>query len=154
ATGTSSPLTVMGLVAGTSYTFTVTATNTVGTGPASSPSNAISTGLQPGAPTGIFAIGRDGSASVSFAPPSSDGGAAISRYTATASPGGASASGTGSPLVVTSLTNGTTYTFTVTATNANGTGPASSPSNAIVPIGLPEAPTGIGAVGGDGYATV
>jgi hypothetical protein len=34
---------------------------------------------------------------------------------------------------VTGLTNGTSYTFTVSATNATGTGPASTPSNAVTP---------------------
>ena len=41
ATGTASPITVTGLTNGTPYTFTVTATNTIGTGPASAASNTI-----------------------------------------------------------------------------------------------------------------
>ena len=43
ATGASSPLTVTGLTASTSYTFTVTATNAVGTSVASSASSSITT---------------------------------------------------------------------------------------------------------------
>lgn len=85
------------------------------------------------APTIGTAVAGDTSASVSFLPPASTGGAAITGYTVTASPGGASGTGTGSPVTVTGLTNGVAYTFTVTATNSIGTGSPSGASNSITP---------------------
>ena len=87
----------------------------------------------PGAPTKVTAVAGNGTATVSFAAPASDGGNAINSYTVTASPGGATAAGISSPITVGGLTNGTAYTFTVTATNTHGTGPASLPSNPVTP---------------------
>ena len=87
----------------------------------------------PGAPTGVAAVAGDTQATVSFDAPASAGGSAITGYTVTANPGGATASGAGSPLTVTGLTNGVAYTFTVTADNAAGTGAASTASNAVTP---------------------
>jgi hypothetical protein len=60
---------------------------------------------------------------VSFTPPASNGGSAITSYTATC--GAFSASGAASPITVTGLTNGTTYSCSAKATNAFGTGPSS-----------------------------
>jgi len=57
--------------------------------------------------------------------------------------GGQSANGSSSPITVGGLTNGHSYTFTVTATNANGTGPASAPSNAVVPTSSAPGPLAI-----------
>jgi len=101
---------------------------------------------EPGPPTGVTAVAGDGEAVVSFTAPASNGGSPISLYNVVASPDGAGASRSGSPITVSGLTNGTTYTFVVTATNAAGTGPASSPSNAVTPIG--KAAGGGGGAGG------
>ncbi len=87
----------------------------------------------PGAPRTVTAVGGNGTATVDFDAPVSDGGSAIYSYTVTASPGGATASGISSPITVSGLTNGTAYTLTVTATNNHGTGPASLPSNSVTP---------------------
>ncbi|QGS58109.1 Ig-like domain-containing protein [Shewanella algae] len=216
ASGAGSPLTVSGLSNGTDYSFTVSASNTAGTGPASSPSNTVtpkanqsisfnnpgaqsfgttptltataSSGLTPvfssnstgvctitasgtltfvttgicsidadqagdssynaaptvtqsftvnavvpGAPTSVNAVASEASATVSFSAPASTGGAAISSYTVTSTPGGLTASGAGSPLTVSGLSNGTDYSFTVSASNIAGTGPTSSPSNTVTP---------------------
>jgi hypothetical protein len=127
---------VTGLTNGTAYTFTVTATNSVGTGSASAASNSVvpsapAAATVPGAPVIGSATAGDEQISVAFSAPASNGGAAISSYTATC--GAASASGSVSPIVVTGLTNGTPYTCTVTATNSVGTGPASAASNTVTP---------------------
>jgi uncharacterized protein (TIGR02145 family) len=89
----------------------------------------------PDAPTigTATAVGAD-HATITYGAPGSNGGAAITSYTATSSPGGITGtvtqSGSGSITVI-GLTNGTAYTFTVTATNAAGSSVASAASNAV-----------------------
>ena len=137
--GSNSPLTVSGLI-GDSYTFTVTATNAAGTGPASSPSNAVTPVTPPAAPTIGTATPGNESATVSFTAPVSDGGSPITGFAVDASDltnaarGGQMAGGSVSPLTVSGLTDGDSYTFTVVAINAPGNGPASGPSNAVTPV--------------------
>ena len=136
ASGTVSPLTVSGLVNGTGYTFTVRAVNGIGTGAASAASNSVTPSAPatvPGAPVIGTATAGNAQATVTFTPPASNGGSAITSYTVTANPGGRTASGTGSPLTVTGLTNGTAYTFSVRATNVAGMGGASAASNSVTP---------------------
>lgn len=85
----------------------------------------------PDAPRTPMASGANTAATVTFSPPLYDGGSPITGYTVTSNPGGIVVSGAGSPIMVTGLTNGTTYTFTVVATNAIGD---STPSVATDPI--------------------
>ncbi|HET8892833.1 MAG TPA: fibronectin type III domain-containing protein [Gaiellaceae bacterium] len=154
ASGSSSPITVSGLSNGASYTFTVAATNSVGTGSASSASGAVTPAGLPGAPSSVSAVAGDGKAVVSFATPSSNGGAAITSYTVTASPGGATTTSGTSPITISGLSNGTSYSFTVAATNSVGTGSASPVSGAVTPAGLPGVPSAVTAVASDGKAAV
>ena len=94
----------------------------------------------PGAPTiGTAASGSAGSgqATVTFAAPASNGGAAITGYTVTSAPAGGTDSNAGTTAlshIVTGLTNGTAYTFTVKATNSVGTGAASAASNSVATV--------------------
>jgi hypothetical protein len=97
----------------------------------------------PGAPTIGTATAGHGQASVAFGAPADDGGAAIGSYTVAATDltdparGGHTASGTTTPITVTGLTNGDSYTFTVTATSF-APGPPSASSNAVTPQPLPK----------------
>jgi Domain of unknown function (DUF4082)/Bacterial Ig domain/Fibronectin type III domain/Lysyl oxidase len=137
--------TINGLTGGTSYTFTVQASNSAGSGPTSAPSNAVTptAPTAPSAPTEVQATAGNGSATVTWTAPA-NGGSPITSYTVTPYNGSTAQPATtvtGSPpatsTTINGLTNGTSYTFTVTATNTIGAGPSSSPSNAVTPSAPP-----------------
>lgn len=87
----------------------------------------------PDAPQYVTAVAGDGEATVGFSPPANNGGSPITEYTVTSEPEGITKKGSTSPIKVTGLTNGQSYTFTVTAKNALGTSEASAPSNNVTP---------------------
>ena len=129
---------VGGLTPGVGYTFKVAATTSVGTGAVSTLSNPVTLTTVPGAPTNVAATAGNRSASLTWAAPASNGGAAITGYVVTPIVNGVAGTpiATGSTVTsytASSLTNGTSYTFTVTAVNAIGSGAASAASNAVVP---------------------
>jgi RHS repeat-associated protein len=88
----------------------------------------------PTAPTGLAVTAGADSAALTWTPPSSTGGAALTGYKVTASPGGRSASvgPYATSATVAGLTSGTAYTFTVTASNSAGS-KASAATTAVTP---------------------
>lgn len=91
--------------------------------------------VAPGVPTiGTATAGNTNCASVTFTPPANLGVPTTLTYTVTSTPGGISSTGSSSPVVVTGLTNGTSYTFRVNARNAGGISACSSASNSITAV--------------------
>ncbi len=133
AIGTSSPITVEGLNAGINYSFSVVATNAIGSSTPSWTSNYIIPYTVPNSPTNVVADAGNASATISFDAPSYNGGQPITNYTITSVPDNLSVSGTSSPLTITGLTNGTPYYFKVVATNIAGNSLHSN-SNLIIPL--------------------
>ncbi len=148
-----SPCTIPDLVNGQTYEAKLRATNANGPGPYSD-SVPVTPSSTPGAPTGASADRGDHSAVVSFDAPVSNGGAEITGYTVTSQPAGLTATCLESPCIVDGLDNGTSYTFTVRATNVAGDSDESDPTNAVVPAGVPAAPTNVSAEHGNGSVTV
>jgi len=103
--------------------------------------NALKVANAPTIGTATTASGT--TASVAFTAPACVGGGAISSYTAFANCGLYTASGASSPITVTGLTVGTTYTFKVVATNAFGPSYPSASSNSVTPL----------TIGQDAYTT-
>jgi len=137
AGATSSPVTITGLTNGTEYTVRLRAVNSAGE---SGPSNArnATPARTPAAPSLTTITAGNGQLTLAFTA-GSDGGAAISNFkystdgsTYTAlSPADAT-----TPVTITGLTNGTTYSVTLKAVNSVGD---SGASNSL--SGTPVAPT-------------
>ena len=133
ATPTLTNATVSGLTAGTTYTFTVTATNAIGESATSTPT--VVTTIPP-APTGLAASAPTVSgATLSW--PAVRGATTYKLYA------GATLVYTGSALTFTDTSEHavTTYTYTATATNAAGTSPASAGVVVTTLTPTPAAPT-------------
>jgi len=156
--------TVGGLTNGDSYTFSVTATNSTGTGVASSTSSAVVPAItMPSVPVGLAATPGNASVQLSWTTPS-NGGAAITGYNlykGTSAGGenyGAPVNGatlmSGTTVTVTGLTNAQSYYFTLKAVNPVGSSLASSEVWAIPAGTVPSAPSGVSASPGNASATV
>ena len=103
---------------------------------------------EPSEPLNVDAEGRHNGAVVTWDPPLIHGGAEITSYSVTASPGGASCLTSGqTECAIQGLANGTSYTFTAVATNVHGDSVPSLPSTTKVAGGptmvVPSKPTDI-----------
>ncbi|CAK4867154.1 unnamed protein product [Aphanomyces euteiches] len=87
----------------------------------------------PAAPTNVTAVAGNAQATVAFTTPTDNGGSAITEYEVTASPGNITRTGITSPIIITGLNNGTSYTFIVRAINGAGSSALSAVSNTVVP---------------------
>lgn len=123
--GIASPLVVAGLDNGVAVTCTIIASNAIGNSVPSAPSGSVTPATVPDAPMITAAASGDGQTVISFDAPAQNGGGAILGYSANCTPGMHSASGANSPLTVTGLSNGVTYSCTTTATNLVGASAAS-----------------------------
>ena len=135
ANGASSPILVTGLTNGVSYTCTVKTTSSVGASAFSAASNTvIPAAIPPSAPTIGVATAGDTNASVAFTPGALGSGTLVNY---TASCGGITANGASSPILVTGLTNGVSYSCTVKTTSSVGASAFSAASNSVTPVAIP-----------------
>ena len=144
-----------GLTNGTTYRFTVGAINDVGTTHSAQSAEVVPYTV-PDAPTAVTGTPGNGAVTVSWTAPAGNGGRAVTGYTVTTAPGGATkqVDGSTTSVLVDGLTNGSPYTFTVFATNDRGAGAASAASDAVTPHTVPGAPTNVQGTPGDGTVTL
>ncbi|HXC51515.1 MAG TPA: DNRLRE domain-containing protein [Candidatus Limnocylindrales bacterium] len=141
----------VGLVAGTTATFQILARNSLGTTPSNTvfvlvPSDICSAATTPDAPRNFFVLPGNTQNTLSWSPPSGDGGSTVVGYRvfrgtvsgtlSLVSAGGCANLGAVQSCTDAGLTNGQTYFYVVRAVNGVGQGPPSTESN-----GKPAAPT-------------
>jgi alpha-tubulin suppressor-like RCC1 family protein len=131
ASSSSNLITVNGLTKGKPYTFTANAVNSAGAGLASNISAVIVPVTVPGSPVMANVSLVSANASVSFSTPTDNGGIPITSYTVTSSPSCITASSASSPIIVSGLTQCSSYTFTVKAINSAGNGLVSNTSSSL-----------------------
>jgi len=150
-----SPITITGLTNGTTYSVKLRAVTEAGAGTESAAVSVTPNPDPPAAPTiGTITSGNQ-QLSVAFTE-GDNGGAAITNYsystdgtTYTAF----SPAQTTSPLIITGLTNGTSYNITIKAINSQGSGEASSSASGT-PYTVPGAPTITSATPGNASAEI
>jgi hypothetical protein len=139
---TSSPVTITGLTSGTTYPVKLKAINALGLG-AESTALSVTIPTAPSAPTSLSYSASGTSAFISFSA-GSDGGSTITNYQYSTD-GGTSFSAfspadTSSPVTITGLNGGYTYSVLLKAVNIIGASPGSSALSVTMPATSPSAP--------------
>jgi uncharacterized delta-60 repeat protein len=142
---TTTGATLTGLTTGTVYTFSVVATNAIGTGLSGTSTDTL-VALVPSAPAGFAVTAANTGATLTWNSTASNGGSPITSYRISYATNAAFTTGvttldTGNDSTyafVSGLTNGTTYYFRLAATNGVGTG-----AWAAAATGAPAAVTGV-----------
>lgn len=129
---------VSGLADAATYTVTIAAWNSVGTGPSSTPSPPATTPGRASAPTSVVATADSQVVSVTWTGPSQTGGRPIIGYTVVPSPAavGAQTSVSGTTATVKGLAKRTVYVLTVSAITDVGIGAPSTPSSGVALRGM------------------
>src|SRR3989454_637216 len=143
-----------GLAHTTTFTYRVSAINSVGTGSPSTTASAATLAVAPSPPTGLAASASSSSQiSLSWTAPTDNGGSAITGYKIERSTDGgttwrtlvANTGNTATTYSDTGLTHTTTYTYRVSAINSAGTGSPSTSASATTLAVAPSPPTGLAA---------
>ena len=140
AVSASATTTITGLVNGTPYAFRVAAVNAIGRGPFTPATPAAIPALPAGLPTALRVTRGNGTATLTWKPPTATGGSPIKDYALQLS---SDAGRTWAPIdrpassvtsaTVTGLANGTTYVFRVAAVNSVGAASFTAKSLPVVP---------------------
>ena len=158
----SSPATITGLTNGTTYTVRVFAKNAVGNGPVAT-SPAVTPATVPTVPTSVATNPGNQQATLNWQPPASNGGSAVTGYTAQIGTGTCplvtaqqtqtlGAAVTTATFSTPALINGQQYCAQVFASNAVGSGPGAGAT--VIPFGAPGAPTGVSVAGTNQQVTI
>ena len=135
-TGSGTTFTDTGLSLDTSYTYTVAAVNSIGTGSYTAGVSATTLDV-PSAPN-VSIVGGSGSVTVTWSAGATGGSPIIATYYKVN--GGAATEAPASPFTISRLENSTPATITMYQTNAGGNGDIGT-SNTVTPFGIPFAPT-------------
>jgi len=140
---TNNNLTINDLFPGTLYSFRISATNNIGSGPFSNPSNTVMFGNVPDMVNNVFAIKNNGLADLTWDIPNNNGlpitnyiiqyssnnGISWNNYNHTIS--------SNNYITINNLNHSTYYVFRVAAVNVMGQGPFSNISNSIIFAEIP-----------------